>query len=325
MTTSSNAAEASPDYRLSATESNVHYDWNNGLDPVLAVDPGETVHFECRDSWDQLVDAETTAADLPKLTADKGGMPLTGPVAVAGAEPGDVLEVEILDVDHDDWGWTVFRPGHQEVGLLPDEFPDWGLHYWDLDPEAGVGDYVAGIEIPLNPFPGTIGLAPGEDGNHSTTPPRNVGGNMDTKHLTAGTTLYLPVEVAGALFSIGDGHATQGDGEVCGGAIETPIEATVRFDVRSNLSIEYPQYHMPDGDASLPGPTYSTMGIGPDLMEAAKSAISELVAHLHAERGLSREKAYILTSVAADLKINEVVDRPNWAVSAHLPESIFPE
>jgi acetamidase/formamidase len=325
MSTDADSARGEADYHLSAAESNVHYEWNNGIDPALTVQPGETVRFDCRDSWDRLVDAETTVADLPRLTADKGGMPLTGPVAVAGATPGDVLVVEILGVEHDDWGWTVFRPGHQEVGLLPDEFPEWGLHYWELDPDAGIGHYVDGVEIPLDPFPGTVGVAPGADGDHSTTPPRNVGGNMDTKHLTAGTTLYLPVESAGALFSIGDGHATQGDGEVCGGAVETPIRATVRFDVRRDISIEYPQYHMPDGDASLDGPAYSTMGIGPDLMEAAKSAVSEMVAHVHQQRGLSREKAYILTSVVADLRINEVVDRPNWAVSAHLPESIFPE
>jgi len=325
MAHSADSPDDSANHHLSAAETNVHYDWNNDFDPVLTVEPGETVRLECRDSWDQLVDAETTTADLPELTADKSGMPLTGPVAVDGARPGDVLEVDLVGLDHDDWGWTVFRPGYQEIGLLPKEFPDWGLHYWDLDPEVGVGHYVDGIKVPLDPFPGTIGLAPGADGDHSTTPPRNVGGNMDTKHLTAGTTLYLPVETPGALFSIGDGHAAQGDGEVCGGAIETPIEATVRFDVRRDMSIEYPQYHMPDGDASLDGPAYSTMGIGPDLMEAAKSAVSELVAHVYAERGLSRAKAYILTSVAADLKINEVVDRPNWAVSAQLPDSIFPE
>jgi acetamidase/formamidase len=313
------------DHRLSAVESNVHYEWDNSNEPVLTVQPGETVHIECRDSWDRLVDAETTVEELPELTADKGGMPLTGPIAVAGADPGDVLEVEILEVAHADWGWTVFRPGHQEVGLLPEEFPNWGLHYWDLDPEEGVGHYVDDIEIPLSPFPGTIGVAPGEDGSHSTTPPRNVGGNMDTKHLTAGTTLFLPVAASGALFSVGDGHAAQGDGEVCGGAIETPMDIALRFNVHSDRSIDAPQYHMPGGDASLDGPTYATMGIAPDLMAAAKSAVSDMVGHLHNERGLSRSKSYILTSVAADLRINEVVDRPNWAVSAHLPESVFPE
>lgn len=316
--------ETDTDHRVSAVETNVHYEWNNDLTPALTVDPGETVRFECRDSWDGLIDATTTVGDLPELTAGKGGMPLTGPVAVTGAEPGDVLEVEILDVEHDDWGWTVFRPGDHGVGLLPEEFPDWGLHYWDLDPDAGVARYVNGIELPLAPFPGTIGVAPREDGDHSTTPPRNVGGNVDTKHLTAGTTLFLPVEASGALFSIGDGHAAQGDGEVCGGAIETPIEAAVRFDVREDRPVDAPQYHMPDGDASVGGPAYATMGIDSDLMDAARSAISDMVAHLHTERDLSRGEAYILTSVAADLRINEVVDRPNWAVSAHLPESIFP-
>jgi acetamidase/formamidase len=253
------------------------------------------------------------------------GMPLVGPLEIEGLHPGDVLEIEILDVDHGDVGWTMFYPGDRGFGLLPDEFPDWGLHVWDLS--DGVGEFVDGIEVPLAPFPGTIGLAPGDPGPHSTTPPRAVGGNMDTKYLTAGSTLYLPVEAEGGLFGVGDGHAAQGDGEVCGGAIETAIDVTCRFHRRPELSIDQP--HLRPGDRpdrpNGPVPTYATTGVADDLMEASRRAVSGLVEHLHGQRGLSREKAYLLCSAVADLKINELVDEPNYVVSAHLREDVFPE
>jgi len=318
------AGTYSIDHDLSATESNVHREWNPGLDPVLSVEPGDIVRFECRDSWDGLVDKQTTVSDFESL-GRSGGMPLTGPVAVWGAEPGDVLKVNLLEIDHADWGWTVFRPGDQEFGLLADEFLEWGFHYWDLDPDDAIGHFVNGIDIPLDPFPGTIGVAPGGDGSHSTTPPRNVGGNMDTKYLTAGSTLKLPVETDGALFNIGDGHATQGDGEVCGGAIETEITVTAELSLRTDETVKRPQYHIQEPPRSLvTGPAYATMGISSDLKTAAKQAVSDLVAHLHEHRGLTREQAYILCSVASDLRINELVDEPNWAVSAVISEELFP-
>lgn len=313
------------DHKISASDDNVHGEWNNQLEPVTTVSAGDVVQLECRDSWDGHVDETTTVSDLPVVaSARTGGIPLTGPIAVEGALPGSVLEIEILDVTHDDWGWTVFRPGADEFGLLYDEFEEWGFHYWSLD--DGVGHFVDGIEIPLDPFPGTIGVAPAQSGSHSTTPPRDVGGNLDTKHLVAGTTLYLPIEVEGGLLSIGDGHAAQGDGEVCGGAIETPISIDARLNVRSDIVLSQPQYRMPRGTASRENaPTFATMGICNDLMEASRKAISYMITHLHEQRGLSRDKAYILASVIVDLKINEIVDKPNWAVSAHLPEDVFPD
>ncbi len=317
-------SEYTVDYTLSATDDNVHSEWDRTLEPVLEVEPGDTITFECRDAWDSLIKEDTTAEGVPKaLEKREGGMPITGSVAVEGASPGDVLAVEILDVEHDSWGWTVFRPSTDEFGLLYEEFEEWGLHYWHLDED--VGHFVDGIEVPLDPFPGTIGIAPADETTRSMGPPHDAGGNMDNKHLTAGTTLYLPVEVSGALLSIGDGHAAQGDGEICGGAIETPISIDVRVDVQHDRNISQPQYHMSGGTASRGDvPTYSTMGISSDLMDAARKATRSMVDHLHEERGLSKHDAYILTSVAADLKINEVVDKPNWAVSSHLPEDIFP-
>jgi acetamidase/formamidase len=316
--------ERPADATVPASDDNVHYEWNNDIDPIATVESGDVVEFECRDAREDQFDLETTIADVKAM--DHGeGIPLTGPVAVEGADPGDVLQIEVLDVDHGDVGWTLFYPGEREAGLLPEEFPDWGLHVWDLS--DGVGAFVDDIELPLAPFPGTVGLAPGEDGAHSTTPPRTVGGNMDVKYLTSGAILYLPVEVAGALFSLGDGHAAQGDGEVCGGAIETALDVTCRFEVRSDLSVEAPQFRPGDRPdlPEAPVPTYATSGVSDDLMDAAKRAVSAMVDHLHAHRDLSREYAYILCSVAADLKINEVVDAPNWVVSAHLREDIFPE
>lgn len=312
------------DRTIAATDENIHSEWDQDIDPVVRANPGDTVRFQCRDAWDGLIEPEMDPEDVPKaLQQREGGMPITGPVAIEGAEPGDVLVVEILNVEHDNWGWTVFRPQEDEFGLLYDEFEDWGLHYWEL--EDGMGKFVDGIEVPLDPFPGTIGLAPEDKTKRDMGPPHDTGGNMDTKHLTTGTTLYLPVEVTDALLSIGDGHAAQGDGEICGGAIETPITIDVRLDIDKSRTIEQPEYHMPNGPSHLmKSPTYSTMGIDSDLMQAARKATKCMVTHLHEQRGLSRHDAYILTSVAADLKINEVVDKPNWAVSSHLPENVFP-
>ena len=173
------------DYRLSDRDENVHSAWDNSLDPALTVEPGDVVRFECRDAVDGQVTVETTADDVSDISFDPVH-PLTGPVAVEGAEPGDVLEVELLDMQHKGWGYTCFWPGEMDLGLLPEEFDEPGMHVWDLD--GDVGQFVNGIEVPLDPFPGTIGVAPGEDGEHDTLPPRDVGGNMDVKHMTPGST-----------------------------------------------------------------------------------------------------------------------------------------
>jgi len=317
-------ADYDVDYRLSDGDENIHSAWDSSLEPVLTVEPGEVVRFECRDATDQQIDVQTTADDVSGISFDPVH-PLTGPVAVEGAAPGDVLVVEFLALQHKGWGYNVFFPGEMGLGLLPEEFDDPGIHIWDLD--GDVGRFVNGIEIPLDPFPGVAGVAPAEEGEHDTLPPRRVGGNMDVKHLTAGSTLYLPVEVEGALFSTGDCHAAQGDGEVCVTGIEAPMFVTARFDVRSEMSIEQPQFETagPFTPTGADEPMYGTMGIDPDLMEATKKAVRHMIDHLHTERGLSRAEAYILCSAIVDLKINEVVDTPNWTVSAYLPESIFPE
>ncbi len=312
-----------PDHRLSASDEHVHSVWDNGLDPVLTVEPGDVVEFDCRDATDGQLTPDATVEDVPAIDPSPIH-PLTGPVAVAGAEPGDTLAVDLLAFEHHGVGYTYCYPGDRGQGLLPGEFPDPGLHVWDLD--GDVGRFVDGIEVPLDPFPGNLGVAPAADGEHSTTPPRRVGGNLDVKHLTAGSTLYLPVEVADALFSIGDCHAAQGDGEVCVTGVEAPMTVTARLDVRRDLDVEQPQFRTrgPFTAIGADESAYATSGVADDLMAAARNAVRHMIDHLHERRGLSRTQAYLLCSAVVDLKINEVVDAPNWVVSAYLPESIFP-
>ncbi|WP_247003569.1 acetamidase/formamidase family protein [Halosolutus gelatinilyticus] len=321
---SSEKRDDAVDHRIDAEDDTVHSAWDNGLEPVRTIEPGDVVRASCRDATNGQLDPDSTAADVPDLDIDPVHA-LTGPIAVDGARPGDVLQVELLDVEHEGWGYTAVLPGAMDLGILADEFPEPALHVWDLD--GDVGRFVNGIEVPLNPFPGIVGVAPAADGAHSTFPPRSVGGNMDVKHLTAGSTLYLPVAVADALLSIGDCHAAQGDGEVCGTGIEAPMTVTFRVDVRSDLSIEQPQFETagPFTPTGRDEQMYGTTGIADDMMEAARLAVRHMVDHLHDERGLRRSEAYILCSAAVDLKISEAVNAPNWVVSAYLPERIFPQ
>ena len=316
--------EYTVDHRLSDAEANVHRVWDNSLEPTLTVESGDVVRFECRDAVDRQLDVESTVDDFANVSFDPVH-PLTGPVAVNGAEPGDVLEVELLDLQHKGWGYTGYLPGEMGLGLLPEEFPDAGVHIWDL--EGDVGHFVNGIEVPLDPFPGVIGVAPGEDGEHDTLPPYSTGGNMDVKHMTAGSTVYLPVEVEGGLFSTADCHAAQGDGEVCVTGIEAPMFVTARLSVRSDMSIDQPQFETtgPFTPTGRDEPMYATTGISDDLMAATKLATKHMIDHLAERRGLTRGEAYILCSAAMDLKVSEVVDAPNWTVTAYVPESIFPD
>ncbi|MFW6153005.1 MAG: acetamidase/formamidase family protein [Halobacteriota archaeon] len=311
------------DHRLSDRDENIHSAWDRTIDPVLEVASGDVVRFECRDAVDRQIDLESGPEDFANVSFDPVH-PLTGPVRVEGATPGDVLEVELLEFQHKGWGYTGFLPGEMGLGLLPQDFPEADVYIWDLD--GNRGHFVDGIEVPLHPFPGTIGVAPAAEGPHDTLPPRDVGGNMDVKHLTAGSTLYLPVEVDGALFSIGDCHAAQGDGEVCVTGIEAEMFVTARLSVRSDMEIDQPQFSSegPYTPSGFDERMYGTTGISDDLMEATRLAVRHMIDHLHAEHGLTRGEAYILCSSIVDLKINEVVDQPNWVVSAYLPESIFP-
>lgn len=313
------------DYHIPATDETIHTTWNRQHDPVQTVESGDVVTFDCRDATNGYLDATSTVEDVYTLAEDSTGHPLTGPISVRDARPGDVLAVDLLDFQHEGIGFSYFYPGDEGWGLLSEEFADPGLHVWNLD--GGIGEFVKGIEVPLAPFPGNLGVAPAADGSHSTIPPRRVGGNLDVKHLTAGATLYLPVEVEEALFSIGDCHAAQGDGEVCVTGIEAPMSVTARFRLESNMDISQPQFETtgPFSAADSDPSVHATTGISDDLMEATKLAVRHMITHLHEKRDLTRSEAYLLCSAVVDLKINEVVDKPNWVVSAYVPHSIFPE
>jgi acetamidase/formamidase len=248
--------------------------------------------------------------------------PLAGPIRVQGAAPGDTLAVEILDLRTRGWGWTAIFPG---LGLLPDDFPDAYLKIFDISNGqfAFFGDEVA---IPLTPFMGTMGVCPADASAVAVMPPGRFGGNMDTRQLVRGTTLYLPVEVEGANFSTGDAHGCQGDGEVCVTGLEAPMYASLRFYVEKGRSIPAPQYRTAPGPLTPRvdgGAFYGTTGVGPDLYKGAQDAVRAMIDHLTQITSLSPEDAYLLCSLCVDLKISEIVDAGEYIVSAVLPEAVL--
>jgi acetamidase/formamidase len=297
------------------------YVWDNAIEPVLSVASGEEVLLHVRDASDEQITAESDAGAIASLDFDHVN-PVSGPVEVRGAKPGDTLQVEILEFAPRDWGWTALIPG---FGLLADEFPDPWLRISRVDPENGRVAFGEGITLPYRPFPGTIGVAPREPGPHPILPPSDWGGNLDIKHLRTGTTLYLPVGAEGALFSVGDTHAAMGDAEVCGTAVETAMDITVRLSVRSDLTVTAPQYHLAAGAlADTETSAYHVCtGVAPDLMEASRRAVRAMVEHITSRYDTDRQEAYALCSVACDLRIHELVDAPNWVVGAFLPEDVF--
>ena len=300
----------------------VHCGWDNGLPPVLTVAPGATIEVACQDASGGQLTAASTAADIGAL--DFGRInPVTGPVFVDGAQPGDALKITLESFGPSGFGWTANIPG---FGLLADRFPDPALHLWTYDRAAREpAAYGPGGRVPLKPFAGTLGLALAEPGLHSVVPPRRVGGNLDIRDLSAGTTLYLPVEVAGGLFSIGDTHAAQGDGEVCGTAIESPMSTVVTLELVKDARLESPRFTTP-GPVSrhLDDAGYEvTTGVGPDLMTGAREAVARMVDLLCATQGMAPVEAYMLCSVCGDLRISEIVDQPNWVVAFYFPRVVF--
>jgi len=299
-----------------------HFGWNNAFAPEVTVAPGDIVEFETVDSSGGQLLPTSTAADIPNMDSAKF-CPLTGPVYVDGAEPGDALKVTILDLAPSGSGWTANIP---PFGLLVDEFPEPALYRWTYDKNhlepAAFGSH---IKVPLKPFIGTIGLAPEASGLHSALPPRRVGGNMDIRDLSTGVELYLPVEVPGALLSVGDTHAAQGDGEVCGTAIESQLNVTLKLEIAKGVNYRFPRFDTPGPVArGLDVKGYKvTTGIGPDLMENARAAVSEMIEALMTEHGLLAIDAYMLCSVCGDLKISDIVDMPNWVVSFYFPYVVF--
>jgi acetamidase/formamidase len=300
-------------------EDQVHYLWDEGNEPTLRIESGDEVAVRTREVSDGQITPESKADVLGQLDMERL-YPLAGPVYVEGAEPGDTLAVEILSIETRGWGWTALLPG---LGLLPDEFPDPYLRIFDLSGDTTPLDDVA--SIPVEPFFGTMGVCPTGARAQPVMPPGVFGGNMDTRQLTRGSTLYLPVFVEGALFSCGDAHGAQGDGEVCVTGIEAPMAGTFRLTVEKGRTIPAPQWSSPgpltprvDG-----GGFFATTGVGPDLYVASQDAVRAMVEHLTATHPLSREDAYVLASLCVDLKISEIVDAGQYIVSAVLPLAVF--
>jgi len=292
--------------------------WDNSVEPRLEIEPGDTVVFDCPEPCGQVTadwaDDDLAQIDFALIHA------LVGSVYVKGARPGDALEVDVLDMKHKGWGWSGHLPG---FGLLAEDFDFAFIHHWELEGNTchfGVRD----ITLPFQPFCGTMGVAPSEPGRVNTIPPRENGGNIDIRDLGPGSKVWLPVLVDGALFACGDCHSAQGDGEVCGTGIESPMTVTLRLNVRKDLAVREIQFETPSPLTVLDSKGFhATTAHGPDLFENAKNAVRYMIDWLVSAHGLTRSQAYILCSEAVDLKISEIVDAPNFIVSAYVPLSIF--
>jgi acetamidase/formamidase len=259
----------------------LHGHFSRDLPPVLTVEPGDSVRFSTPDAGWEL---EDRSAFEPRVSPADDGHALAGPIAVGGARAGQTVAVRIDEVVPGSWGVTLTTPPHRID--------------WELD--GGTGRASTGHVVTLRPFLGVLGMPPAEPGMHSTIPPRPCGGNIDCKELVAGATLYLPIAVDGALFSAGDGHALQGDGEVSGTAIECPSRAQVTLDVRDDLALEWPCARI-DG-------AWLTFGFDEHLGRAAKIAVDGMVALMGREHGLQASDALALASVAVDLRVTQVVN-----------------
>jgi acetamidase/formamidase len=298
----------------------VHFTWDVGNEPRVVVDSGDTVVVWTRDVSDNQISKDSDTSVIAGLDWDRV-YPLNGPIAIAGAVPGDTLAIEVLDIHTQGWGWTAILPG---LGLLAEDFPDAYLRVFDIS-AGDVAHMREDIAIPLAPFFGTMGVCPAGASAQPVMPPGTFGGNMDTRQLVRGSTLYLPVHVDQALFSCGDAHGCQGDGEVCVTGLEAPMFAALRFTLHKGRSIPGPQFRTP---APLTprvdsAPFYGTTGVGGDLYLASQDAVRAMVDHIATTYELGREDAYLLCSLAVDLKISEIVDAGQYIVSALLPEAIF--
>lgn len=310
---------------LRLVPANVHWGYYDArVKPVLRIASGDIVRVETMIARgiQRLLLAGVPENEIPealktveRAVTDRGpGLhPLTGPIFVEGAEPGDVLEARILGFEYlHPYGAGGFVP---EAGSLPDEFPYAKFRLVRFDPAAGAAQFAPGVTLKLAPFFGSIGVAPPAiSGRVSSGPPGPHTGNLDNKELVAGSTLYMPVHVPGALVSMGDGHAMQGDGEVSLTALETSLRGTVQLTVRKGRRLRWPRAETPTH--------FITMGLHPDLDEAARIATREMIDFLTTEKGLSRDDAYILCSLAADLHVTQVVDGTK-GVHAMIAKGIF--
>ncbi len=298
-----------------------HSRWNRALQPRLCIASGDTVRMECVDSSGAQCHPSMTLPEYLKIDRDKIHA-LTGPIFVDGAEPGDVLQVDVVEVAHKGWGWTSVVGG---LGFLKQRFADPFFFVWKL--EGDVSKSIAPAAVPLRPFCGVMGVAPAEDGEFRTRPPGIFGGNMDVRELCTGATLYLPVLNRGALFSAGDAHAAQGDGEVCINGIECPADVTLRFQVHKQRSLSGPLLETPAArklEADSEGGEWIVVESGPDATAAARAATSRMIDLLADRWGFSAVHAYLLCSVAMNLRFSQVVNEPIHTVSAAISKRILP-
>jgi acetamidase/formamidase len=304
------------EHRIDATR--FHHGWDRDLEPTLTIASGDVVEYDHQMAGAGQIHEGDSYADT---TFDFASIyRLLGPVYVEGAQPGDTLRVDILELEPGEWGWCGIEP---DLGLLPGDFPEPFVKTFDLRSGAYV-DVCPQVRVPFSPFLGTLGNHPGEPATAPSFPPHRGGGNVDTRHLTAGATLWLPVWCEGALFSCGDPHATQGDGEVCLAACECDMHTRLRFTLEKR-TISTPRFQTPGGltprvDA---GGHHGTMGIGPDLYVGAQNAVRASIEWLVSEHGLARDDAYVTCSLAGDLKILEIVDGGMWNVGFTLPLGIL--
>ncbi len=298
-----------PDFTISVEKN--HNKFSSAIPYQIKVPNGSVVEAYTKEATGGQLNINSTLDDFKKVDMDKVHT-LTGPIYIEGAEVGDVLAVELLDLEPGDWGWTGMGP---EFGFLAGETEAAGFKTYELDIENNRIHFSENISIPMKPFPGVMGVAPNTEEMLTTIPPRANGGNMDDPNLVKGVTVYFPVFVKGALFSIGDTHAVQGLGEVVGTAVECDMRIRFRLRVIKDKKIAEPEYESKD--------YYATTGFGTTIDEAAKKATRYMVAHISKTYDISWEEAYMLCSLIGDLKIAEVVDLPHMLVTMHIPKSVF--
>jgi acetamidase/formamidase len=303
------------EFSLSAAPT--HSRWNRAFKPRLCIAPGDTVHLECVDSSGAQVHTGMTVPEF--LQIDRGRIhALTGPIFVEGAEPGDVLEIDILEVAHKGWGWSSVIAG---LGFLKERFSEPYLFHWQL--EGAVSRSLAPAAVPLRPFCGVMGVAPAQDGEFRTRPPGVFGGNMDVRELSKGATLYLPVLNRGALFSAGDAHAAQGDGEVCINGIECPADVTLRFRLHKQRPLAGPLVESPSQELAG-AQSWIVVESATDAVSAARAATSRMIDLLVDHWRFSEVHAYLLCSVAMHLRLSQVVNEPMFTVSAAIAKHVLP-
>jgi acetamidase/formamidase len=305
------------EHRLQAEPT--HSRWNRDLAPRLTIAAGDTVHVSCLDSSGGQVKPGSTVEDF--LNIDRGRIhALTGPIYIEGAEPGDVLEIQILNLRHLGWGWSSVISG---LGFLKEHFRDPFLFHWTL--EEDVTRSLPPATIPLRPFCGVMGVAPAEAGEFRTRPPGPFGGNIDVRELCSGSTLYLPVFNHGALFSTGDAHAAQGDGEVCINGIECPVEVSLRFVLHRRQPLSGPLVESAESQSpDIPGDAWIVVESDPDPLQAARTATLRMIDLLTTRWSFSPIHAYLLCSAAMKLRLSQVVNEPMITVSAAMPKAVLP-